>query len=169
MSRRRDGRAPPRLVAPDARPHATRPFPIPSHKLPARQDDPLRLRGRAAEREVEHEQHDDDGGGRAHGHVLPVLAARREVCERGRFRRARRENSMESDANNSEANNGRTPSHTSSVRRDAVARPQLAGREVRVSGRPSLMIPVTELARAHAAVAHGGRAQDLYASTRAAR
>ena len=56
---------------------------FPSHKLPARQHDALRFRGRAAEREVEHEQHDDDGGRGAHGHVLPVLAARREVCAGG--------------------------------------------------------------------------------------
>ena len=145
-------------------------LPVPSNKLATRQNDALRLRGRAAEREVEHEQHDDDGGRGAHGHVLPIFTSGREVCAGGerRVSDARREKSIESDANNSDANNGRTPSHTSSVRRDAVARPELAGREVRVSGRAALMIPLAQLARAHAAVAHGDCARDLYASTRAA-
>ena len=54
----------------------------------------------------------------------------------------------------------RTPSHTGTVRRDAVARAQLAGREVRVSGRAASMVAVAQFARAHAAVAHGDCARD---------
>ena len=79
--------APPRRWTRNAPSRGTRHVPIllrvPSNKLPARQHDALRFRGRAAEREVEHEEHDDDGGRGAHGHVLPVLAARREVCGGG--------------------------------------------------------------------------------------
>ena len=82
--------APPRRWTRNAPSRGARHVPIllrvPSNKLPARQHDALRFRGRAAEREVEHEQHDDDGGRGAHGHVLPVLAARREVCGGGTTR-----------------------------------------------------------------------------------
>ena len=130
--RRQTRGAPPRGAR-----HASILLPVTSHKLPARQDDPLRLGRRPAEREVEHEQHDDDGGRGAHGHVLPVLASRREVCARGNDARLR-ENSMESDA----FERRRTPAHTSPVRCDAIARPQLACREVRVSGGAALMVAV---------------------------
>ena len=101
-----------------------------------------------------------------------VVATRRKTAtgKRGGEERARASRRVERiiDERRVRRERRRTPAPTGPVRRDAVARPELAGREVRVSGAASLVVAVAQLARAHAAVAHGDCARDLYASTRAA-